>query len=168
MDVPPELEKIRQILVWLGVAEQLLVTRLNRTIAGTNLPFAQFIMLNHFRAFADEGHTISRLASAFETGQPGISKTVARLVEKGYLRAEPDPRDGRSKHHYLTEAGIAAHTAALARIAPDAALIFRDWPAGDIDELHRLIFKLKSWLDENRDTQAELDSSQRHRDTEKE
>lgn len=154
MALPPDLEKIRQILVWVGVAEQLLVTRLNRAIAATNLPFAQFIMLNHFRSFADEGHTIGRLAGAFETGQPGISKTVARLVEKGYLRAEPDPQDGRSKFHYLTEAGAAAHTEALARIAPDAALIFRDWPAGDIDELHRLIFKLKSWLDDNRDTRA--------------
>ena len=154
MASPPDFEKIRQILVWVGVAEQLLVTRVNRTIAGTNLPFAQFIMLNHFRSFADEGHTIGRLANAFETGQPGISKTVARLVEKGYLRAEPDPQDGRSKFHYLTEAGAAAHGEALARIAPDAALIFRDWPAGDIDELHRLIFKLKSWLDDNRDTRA--------------
>ena len=154
MDIPPELEKIRQILNWVGVAEQLLVTRLNRVIAGANLPFAQFIMLNHFRAFADEGHTIGRLANAFETGQPGVSKTVARLIEKGYLRAEPDPEDGRSRQIYLTEAGAAAHQDALKRIAPDAALIFRDWSAGDIDELHRLIFKLKSWLDENRDTRA--------------
>jgi len=154
MDIPPELEKIRQILVWIGVAEQLLVTRFNRAVAGANLPFAQFIMLNHFRAFADEGHTIGRLANAFETGQPGISKTVARLVEKGFLRAEPDPADGRSKLHYLTEAGVAAHGEALSRLAPDAALIFKDWPAKDIDELHRLIFKLKSWLDDNRDTRA--------------
>lgn len=154
MDLPPELEKIRQILVWVGVAEQLLVTRLNRALAGANLPFAQFVMLNHFSAFADEGHTIGRLADAFETGQPGISKTVARLVEKGFLRAEPDPNDGRSRLHYLTEAGAAAHAEALARIAPDAALIFRDWPAHDIDELHRLIFKLKSWLDDNRDARA--------------
>ena len=154
MQIPPELEKIRQILTWIGVAEQPMVTRFNRAVTGTNLPFAQFIMLNHFRAFAEEGHTIGRLANAFETGQPGISKTVARLVEKGYLRAEPDPNDGRSKLLYVTEAGLAAHSDALARLAPDAALIFRDWPAGDIDELHRLIFKLKSWLDDNRDKQA--------------
>ena len=89
MDIPPELEKIRQILVWIGVAEQLLVTRFNRAVAGANLPFAQFIMLNHFRAFADESHTIGRLANAFETGQPGISKTVARLVEKGVIEIAP-------------------------------------------------------------------------------
>jgi len=167
MDLPPELEKIRQVLVWIGVAEQLLVTRLNRAIAGVNLPFAQFVMLNHVRAFAEEGHKIGRLASAFETGQPGISKTVARLVEKGFLRAEPDPQDGRSRLHYLTEAGATAHGEALARIAPDAALIFEDWSAGDIDELHRLIFKLKSWLDDNREMRAKKKSPQRHRGTEK-
>jgi DNA-binding MarR family transcriptional regulator len=154
MALPPELEKIRQILVWVGVTNQLLVTRLNRTIARGDLPFAQFVMLNHFSLFADEGHTVSRLANAFETGQPGVSKTVARLVEKGYLRAEPDPDDGRSKRHYLTVAGATAHADALSRLAPDAALIFRDWPAEDIDALHRLIFKLKSWLDENRDSRA--------------
>ena len=33
-------------------------------------------------------------------------------------------------------------------------MIFRDWDAEDLNELHRLIFKLKSWLDDNRDTRA--------------
>jgi len=154
MPPPVDAEKIRQTLVWIGVANQLMVTRLNKAIANTDLPFAQFIMLNHFRAFADEGHTIGRLANALETGQPGVTKTVARLVEKGYLRTEPNPADGRSRLHYLTVAGTTAHTDALSRIAPDAMLIFRDWAPEDINDLHRLLFKLKSWLDENRDTRA--------------
>ena len=151
---PSKLDKIRQILVWVGVANQLFVTRLNRAIAGANLPFAQFVMLNHFNNFQNEGWTVTRLAKAFETGQPGVSKTVARLVEKGYLRSEPDPVDGRSKLHHLTIAGAVAHAEALQRVAPDAELVFRDWDDNDIDQLHALIFKLKSWLDENRKTQA--------------
>lgn len=148
-------EKIRQILTWIGVSQQLLVTRINRALKGTELPFAQFVMLNHFGAFPGEGRTVTRLANAFETGQPGVSKMLHRLVDKGYLRIEPDPGDGRVKIHYMTARGKARYEEALRRLAPEAMMIFAEWNAEDLDTLHARLFQLKTWLDENRETRAD-------------
>lgn len=147
-------EKIRQILTWIGVSQQLLVTRINRLLKGTGLPFAQFVMLNHFGAFEGERWTATRLAEAFETGQPGVSKTLHRLVGKGYLRIEPDPVDGRVKFHLLTVKGKVMYEEALRRLSPDVGLIFAEWNAEDLDALHARLFQLKTWLDENRETRA--------------
>lgn len=147
-------ETIRQILIWQGVANQLLTTRFNRLLADHNLPLAQFIMLNHFRSFPGEGHTITRLANAFETGQPGISKLVRRLVDKGFLRVEPHEKDGRVKLHYLTPVGEAAYMKALKSMAPEASLIFDDWTDEELMTLNRVLFRLKSWLDDHRDVHA--------------
>ncbi len=147
-------DKIRQILTWIGVSQQLLVTRMNRLLKGTDLPFAQFVMLNHFGAFQGERWTATRLADAFETGQPGLSKTLRRLVDKGYLRVEPDPVDGRVKFHALTVKGKVMYEEALRRLSPEVGLIFAEWSGEDIDALHAKLFQLKTWLDENRETRA--------------
>ena len=147
-------DKIRQILTWIGVSQQLVVTRMNRLLKSTGLPFAQFVMLNHFGARQDERWTATRLADAFETGQPGVSKTLRRLVDKGYLRIEPDPVDGRVKYHALTVKGKVMYEEALRRLSPEVGLIFAEWNAKDIDALHARLFQLKTWLDENREMRA--------------
>ncbi|GMQ76758.1 MAG: hypothetical protein BMS9Abin01_2052 [Gammaproteobacteria bacterium] len=138
--------KSRQILTWLGVAEQRLATRVNRALKGTDLPFAQFAILNHLASLPDGAWTVMGLASALETGQPGVSKILRRLTAKGYVRVDPDPADGRSKRHRLTNAGKAAHREAFRRIVPQADDIFSGWEDGDIDALHRLLYRLKSNL----------------------
>jgi len=138
--------KSRQILIWLGVAEQRLATRVNRALKGTNLPFAQFTILNHLASLPDRAWTVMGLASALETGQPGVSKVLRRLTAKGYLRVDPDPADRRSKRHRLTTAGKAVHREAFRRIVPQADDIFSGWEDGDIDALHRLLYRLKSNL----------------------
>ncbi len=150
--ITPREEKIRQILTWLGVSQQLLVTRLNRLLKDTGLPFAQFVMLNHFATFEGQRWTVTRLADAFETGQPGVSKTLRRLVDKGYLRVEPDPVDGRVKFHALTVKGKVMYEEALRRLSPEIGLIFAEWKADELDALHARLFQLKTWLDENRET----------------
>ena len=145
-------EKVRQILTWIGVSQQLLVTRMNRLLKGTDLPFAQFVMLNHFGAFPGERWTVTRLAAAFETGQPGLTKMLRRLVDKGYLRVESDAQDGRLKFHTLTVKGKVKYEEALRRLSPKMGLIFAEWNAKDLDALHASLFQLKTWLDENRET----------------
>jgi DNA-binding MarR family transcriptional regulator len=138
--------KSRQILIWLGVAEQRLVTRVNRALKGTDLPFAQFVVLDHLASLPGEAWTVTGLASALETGQPGVSKILRRLAVKGYVQFDPDPEDGRVKRHRLTEAGKAAYREAFRRIAHHAEDIFTGWEGGDIDALHGLLYRLKSSL----------------------
>ncbi|TDJ14576.1 MAG: MarR family transcriptional regulator [Gammaproteobacteria bacterium] len=138
--------KSHQILTWLETAEQRLVTRVNRALKGAGLPFAQFVILNHLASLPAEGWTVTGLAAALETGQPGVSKILRRLAAKGHVRIDADPGDRRVRRHRLTQAGKAAHREAFRRVAPQASDIFSGWPDGDIDALHGLLYKLKSSL----------------------
>lgn len=136
----------RQILIWLGAADQHLMTRVNRLLRETDLPFAQFVMLDRLASLPAEPWTVSRLASVLDTGQPGISKILGRLAAKGHVAIEADPTDRRLKRHTLTEAGRAAHRDALRRVTLLAEGLFTDWDESQIEALHTLLYKLKSGL----------------------
>lgn len=137
---------LRQILLWLGSADKRLVTRVNRALKGADLPYAQFLILDHLASLPGRGWTVTALASALETGQPGVSKILHRLAAKNRVRVEASPDDGRLKRHFLTESGLSAHRDASRRLAPQAGDIFKNWQQSDIDTLHRLLYRLKSDL----------------------
>jgi DNA-binding MarR family transcriptional regulator len=146
-----EPEKLRQILIWIGVANQLTTTRFDRLTIARNLPLPQFTMLNHFSRDPQQPYTITQLTAAFQANQPAITKTVQHLLEKGYLDVEVSQEDKRVKFHSITAAGLEAHQKAIAQIEPDAQLIFSEWSTEEIEALHKSLFRLKNWLDERRD-----------------
>jgi DNA-binding MarR family transcriptional regulator len=147
-----EPEQLTQILIWIGVSNQLTTTRFNKLMSESNLPLPQFTMLNHFSRNPQQRHTITQLASAFQANQPAITKTVQHLIEKGYLDFQVSQEDKRFKFHSITAAGLEAHQQAIAQIIPDAQLIFAEWSAEEIDTLHKSLFRLKNWLDDRRDS----------------
>ena len=147
-----EPEKLRQILIWIGVANQLMTTRFDRLMNESNLPLPQFTMLNHFSRDPQQRYTITQLASAFQANQPAMTKTVQHLLEKGYLDFQVSQEDKRVKFHSITAAGLTAHQQAIAHIEPDAQLIFAEWSSAEIETLHESMFRLKNWLDDRRDT----------------
>jgi DNA-binding MarR family transcriptional regulator len=149
-----ESEKLTQILIWIGVANQLTTTRFNQLMTESNLSLPQFAMLNHFSRNPQQSHTITQLASAFQANQPATSKTVQHLIEKGYLDFQVSQEDKRVKFHTITEAGLAALQKAITQIRPDTQLIFAEWSTEEIDRLHQSLFRLKNWLDDHRDTVA--------------
>jgi DNA-binding MarR family transcriptional regulator len=149
-----EPEKLTQILIWIGVADQLTTTRFNQLMTESNLPLPQFAMLNHFSRNPQKSHTITQLASAFQANQPAISKTVQHLIDKGYLDFQVSREDKRVKFHTITAKGLVAHQQAISQIKPDAQLIFADWSEEEIDMLHQSLFRLKNWLDDHRDVAA--------------
>ena len=140
-----------QVLNFIGIANQLAVTRANQVLAAGSLPFPQFVMLSHFSKDPKRPRTVTGIASAFQAPQPGITKTVQKMVRRGFLEARPDAEDGRSKHLFMTKAGAAAFAKANTALAPSARKAFADWPEADILTLHRLLRRLKDWLDDNRD-----------------
>jgi DNA-binding MarR family transcriptional regulator len=149
-----EPEKLRQILIWIGVANQLMGTRFDRLMSESNLPLPQFTMLNHFSRDPQQRYTITQLAAAFQANQPAMTKTVQHLLEKGYLEFQVSQEDKRVKFHSITAAGLDAHQQAIACIEPDAQLIFSEWSFEEIEVLHKSLFRLKNWLDDRRDTIA--------------
>lgn len=153
-DSPRPGDKRFQIVSFIGIADQLLTTAANRVLAGDDLPLAQFVMLQHFSHEPARGRSVTEVAAAFQVPQPGVTKMLQRLVRKGFLEVRAGPEDGRIKLHYLTTAGIEAHRAGVERVMPEVARVFAGWPADDIDRLHGLLFRLKSWLDRDRDSEA--------------
>lgn len=138
--------RTRQALIWLGAAEQRLATRVNRALRGSDLPYAQYVVLSHLASLPGKLWTVTALAAAMETGQPGVSKILQRLAAKGLVQATPDPQDARIRRHRLTPAGGAAYQKAAHRLAPLSQAIFADWPDTDIETLHTLLHRLKSTL----------------------
>lgn len=148
-------EKLKQVLTWMGVANQLTTTRFNQLMTDRNLPLPQFSMLNHFSRDPEQRHTITQLVIAFQANQPAITKTVQHLIRKGYLAVQVSQNDKRIKYHSITQVGLEAHQQAIVQILPDAQLMFAEWNTDEIEAFHQSLFRLKNWLDEHRDIVAD-------------
>lgn len=152
----PKRSKEEQIIVWAGVIAQLVRTRNDQILRETDLPYPQFVLLLHFCHDPDREWTVSSLARAFQRNQPGITKTVRKLLERGYLRSRRDETDARVKQLRVTAKGIRARDAAMALLTPTFADDFRSWKRSEVAELHRLIERLKNHLDAQRDEPREV------------
>ncbi len=53
-----------------------------------------------------ETATMTELAAALQLSQPAITKMIRRMIERGYLDAVEDGRDGRKKQLRLSEKAI--------------------------------------------------------------
>ena len=136
--------------MWMGVIAQLVRTRNNQVLSETDLPYPQFVLLLHFCHDPDREWTVSSLARAFQRNQPGITKTVRQLLDRGFVRSRPDQTDARVKRLRVTTRGIRARDAAMASLAPAFTDDFRGWKRAEVSELHRLVERLKNHLDEQR------------------
>lgn len=139
-----------RIINWIGIISQLTDTKMRQLLDGTDVPPPQFILLNHFMHQPEEGKTVSGIAWAMQQPQPGITKTIAKLLKKDFLRAEDNPADGRSKILYLTKAGKKAHGKAQERLEAALADTFDGWREWEKKDFFSFLDRLKVYLDENR------------------
>lgn len=139
-----------RIMTWIGIIEQLGSTKIRQHLEGTDVPPPQFSLLNHFSHRPEEGKTVTKVAWAMQQPQPGITKTIAKMLKKDFLREEANPEDGRSKILFLTDAGIRAHQAARERLIIAMDGVFDDWTAKEKTELFQYLDKLKIYFDDHR------------------
>ncbi|MCR9213377.1 MAG: MarR family transcriptional regulator [Proteobacteria bacterium] len=139
-----------RILNWIGIIEQLTSTKMRQLLDGTDVPPPQFILLNHFSHRPEEGKTVSGIAWAMQQPQPGITKTIAKLLAKGFLRAEENPEDGRSKTLFVTDNGLAAHAVAKGRLEEGMQDTFNGWREWEKKDFFGFLDRLKIYLDDNR------------------
>ncbi len=141
----------RRIFVLVGIINQLSTTHINRYLAELDIPMAQFSLLSHFSHNPEQEWTVTRLAFAFEVNQPAMTKTLKRLLSKGYVSMRPDEKDKRVKHYRITESGLAKLHEGYGRLQPDIADFFASWKKDDLVHLQQLLERLKTQLDEARD-----------------
>ncbi|MEQ9641950.1 MAG: MarR family winged helix-turn-helix transcriptional regulator [Alphaproteobacteria bacterium] len=135
---------------WIMICAQLIGTRGRHLLAATDLPPPQFIMLNHFSHHPEREQRVADIAAAFEVNQPAVTKTLQKLVTKGFLEVRAGEQDRRARFHKITSAGLAAHAKARDVFGPDLATVFADWSDDELAQFIRLLDKLKVYLDDNR------------------
>ncbi|MBT4641886.1 MAG: MarR family transcriptional regulator [Deltaproteobacteria bacterium] len=140
-----------RIFILIGIINQLATTRINRVLAGLDLPMAQFTLLTHLSQNPKEGWTVTRLANAFEVNQPAMTKTTQRALKKGFVRVEPDSADKRVKYLFPTAEGLQTLGKAFEKLAPEIAEIRGEWQDQEVEKLQGLLERLKIQLDEARD-----------------
>lgn len=140
-----------RIVNWIGILDQLTSTEANRLLKPLGLGLPQFVLLNHFSHRPDEARTVTDIARALQQPQPGVTKNVQKLVEKGWLGERANGSDGRSKLLVLTASGKAKHRVAIGALTPSLSRAFADWSARDQQTLFTLLDRLKLWFDRDRD-----------------
>jgi len=140
-----------RMTVLLGIIQQLMTTRLNRLFAEYELNLSQFGVLNHFTHEPERQWTVTDLAEVMEMNQPGITKIVTVLLDKGLLESQADEVDKRKRYLSITKAGLALCDDALQMLLPEASHVFGDWNDKSLAQLHQQLEKLMSWLDQHRD-----------------
>jgi DNA-binding MarR family transcriptional regulator len=97
-----------------------LADEVQRRIAADGLDDLRFADGVVFQHLVPGPRTIGALAERLGVSQQAVSKSVADLERRGYVRREADPSDGRARRVALTERGDAAidagrrHRAAVA------------------------------------------------------
>ncbi len=136
-----------RIFNWIGIIDQLAQNRATRALDELKLPFPQFVMLNHFSHRPQEAKTVTGVASALQQPQPGVTKTIQKMVARKLLKADPAPGDGRSKLLTITPKGLETHARAIAAFVPRFAEVFSGWDDAEMEALAKQLDRLKVWMD---------------------
>lgn len=111
-DAPPRVPK--PLRAWLTVvtAYHLCEAAITQRLAPLGLKLPEHEVLSH--VLRDPGISQQALAARCFTAKSHISALVVALEERGWLRRERDPDDGRARRLQLTPAGRAVAERALA------------------------------------------------------
>lgn len=85
---------------------------------------------------------IGELGGSVLLSQPGLSRLVDRLVQRGLVARSPDPADGRSVRVALTPAGAACQKAVGRRHARSVARAMAVLTPSELQQLKNLTTKL--------------------------
>ena len=140
-----------RMTVLLGIIQQLMTTRQNRLFAEHDLNLSQFGVLNHFTHEPERQWTVTELAEVMEMNQPGITKIVMVLLDKGLLESQTDAVDKRKRYLSITKAGLVLCADTFQMLLPEISHVFGEWNDKSLDQFHQQLEKLMSWLDQHRD-----------------
>lgn len=131
-----------------------IIDQLARALFEARLPdgilVSHFAILNHLVRVRD-GQTPLALARAFQTPKTTVTHTISVLVRHGFVSLRPNPKDGRSKCVFITDAGRTFRDEAIAALAPDLAEIAAVFPPKKIEPLIEGLEALRVWMDARRD-----------------
>ena len=138
-----------QLLNEIAIIEQLARNALERALPD-RLRQPHFGVLTHLVRRGD-GVSPGALARAFQTSKAAMTNTLHRLEARGFIRVEGDPKDGRGKRVFLTDAGRAMRERAIAAVGPQMAAIGGVLSEAEIAEILPHLRRLRAHLHAARD-----------------
>jgi DNA-binding MarR family transcriptional regulator len=145
----PDLRRTFAIFNEIGILGQL-----SRAAFEARLPngvlLGHFTLVNHLVRVRD-GQTPLDMARAFQVPKTTMSHMVATVARRGWVELRANPRDGRSKRVWLTDAGRAFREEAIGALAPDLAEIAGVLGSEAQEDLLRHLETLRVFLDARRD-----------------
>jgi DNA-binding MarR family transcriptional regulator len=132
-----------------------ILSQLSRALFEARLPVgfvvSQFTVLNHLIRVKD-GRTPLELARAFQVPKTSMTHSLAVLERHGLVEVRPNPKDGRSKRVWITEAGRAFRGEAIASLMPDMAALSAAFPVERVKDALPVLSDLRAVMDAMRDT----------------
>lgn len=148
VEKPTHEQLLFRLLNEIGIIDQLAATAFERLLPH-GLTRAQFAVLNHCVRMGDN-KTPAHLAAILQVTRGTMTSTLARLMEKGFIRLEPDAVDGRSKRVMLTRKGRAAREESIRAALPLLAQATGAIPRDMVERLLPQIEVIRAWFDQNR------------------
>lgn len=131
-----------------------IIAQLSRAAMEARLPkgltLPHFSVINHLIRVKD-GQTPLALAKAFQVPKTTMTHTLSGLLDHGLVDMRPNPKDGRSKTVWLTEAGRQFRETAIRSIDPDMSAIKSAIPEEKITEILPLLAEVRIFMDAYRD-----------------
>ncbi len=144
----PALEEktILHLFTEIAIVEHLLRNRYDRaTPAG--MTTAQFGVLTHFIRNGRHEERLSLLAWAFQDSDEYMTEKVASLVQRGMLSTRPVEGEVGDMVVVITDAGRAAHEAALEEMAPEIIQLLEGIDMDDLKTSLSVIQEIRRTLD---------------------
>jgi DNA-binding MarR family transcriptional regulator len=147
--IPSEVGILFALFNEIGIIEQLSRTAFQARLED-GLTVAHFGALNHLVRLGD-GRTPISMAHAFQVPKTTMSHTLSGLEKRGLITMGPNPKDGRGKLVYLTDAGRARRDASIAALGPEIIKLLPQFSAAEAQELLPGLTRLREILDRSRD-----------------
>ena len=129
------------------------INQLTQALMNSKLPdgflTSHFGVLNHLINVHD-GRTPLELARAFQVPKTTLSHTLAGLRENNLIDFRSNPKDGRSKCVWVTDAGRGFVGQAIMSVAPELTKFCGHLPPDNLSTLVDDLVNIRKWLDAER------------------
>ncbi len=133
----------------IGIIGQLSRARMEAELPN-GLLSSHFGVLNHLIRVKD-GQTPLKLASAFQVPKTTMTHTLTGLEKHVLVEMRPNPKDGRSKCVWITEAGVSLRNETIMKLGANMQGLAEAFPIEEIGDLVPRLAEIRKFMDAARD-----------------
>ncbi|MFT7559206.1 MAG: DNA-binding MarR family transcriptional regulator [Flavobacteriales bacterium] len=150
LDKSARMGLIPQAFVNMAICYDLFSHRLERSMRPLGLNMTSVSLLNHFSWDPKRSWTVSELVQVMGIHQPGITKAVKSMLDKGFLTRQVDEHDARVKHLFVSDLGMKTLAQVRELTFPILAEAYAAVPDSQLEALAAALGVLKSGLESTR------------------